>query len=100
MPAKHCQTRAEANMKKYKKNLNKVLTKRGLSIIIKNAARVVTKTPKAQGMRAHSSAVERSAHNRLVPGSNPGGPINYDANRWTHSKRKILRSKRVFQNQR
>ena len=25
-------------------------------------------------MRAHSSAVERPAHNRLVPGSNPGGP--------------------------
>ena len=25
-------------------------------------------------MRARSSVVERSAHNRLVPGSNPGGP--------------------------
>ena len=24
--------------------------------------------------RAHSSAVELPAHNRLVPGSNPGGP--------------------------
>lgn len=24
--------------------------------------------------RARSSAVERPAHNRLVPGSNPGGP--------------------------
>ena len=24
--------------------------------------------------RAHSSAVEQSAHNRSVPGSNPGGP--------------------------
>lgn len=24
--------------------------------------------------RAHSSTAERSAHNRLVPGSNPGGP--------------------------
>ena len=27
---------------------------------------------------AYSSAVERSAHNRVVPGSNPGGPIKYD----------------------
>ena len=27
-----------------------------------------------QKLRAHSSAAEQSAHNRSVPGSNPGGP--------------------------